>query len=70
MLKLSEFENTTEGLSIVVLEKLSSMLFSPSSFEIAYLESIASFIPRAEIWINCLRLYFLHSFAKIVGKTV
>ena len=49
VLKLSEFEKTTDGLNIVVLEKLLNILFSPSSFELAYLESIASFIPRADM---------------------
>ena len=49
MLKLSEFEKTTDGLKIVLFVKLFKIFFSPSSFEIAYLESIASFIPSADI---------------------
>ena len=48
MLKLSELEKTTDGRKIVLLEKLSKTFFSPSSFEIAYLESIASLTPSAE----------------------
>jgi len=49
VLKLSAFEKTTDGLKIMLFEKFSKIFFSPFSFEIAYLESIASFIPNAEI---------------------
>ena len=36
----------------------------------AYLESIASFIPKADRWIKCFKLYCLQSFAKIDGNKV
>ena len=70
MLKLSELEKTTEGRNIVDFEKLLKIPFSPSSFEIAYFESDASLIPKAETWTKCFKLCFLQSLAKSVGKTV
>ena len=57
VLKLSEFEKTTEGRT-VDFEKLLKIPFSPSSFEIAYFESAASFIPKAETCIKCFKLCF------------
>ena len=42
---------------------------SPSNLLFAYSESIASFIPKADKWIKCLRLYSLQSFANNEGKT-
>ena len=48
MLKLSELEKTKDGRNIVDFEKLLKIPFSPSSFEIAYFESTASLIPKAE----------------------
>ena len=41
VLKLSELEKTTDGLKIIAFGKLLMIFFSPSSFEIAYLESNA-----------------------------
>ena len=58
-----------DGLSIVASGKLFNILFSPSNLLWAYSESIAWFIPSADIWIKCLRSYCLHNFANKDGKT-
>ena len=49
--KLSSFPNMTLGLNIVVLGRISLILFSASSFVFAYFEKDIS-MPRAEIWMN------------------
>ena len=48
-LKSSSTEKITDGLSIVDLEKLFIIFFSPSSLLEAYLLSMAFSIPRAEM---------------------
>ena len=69
MVKLSSTEYTTEGLKIVASGKFFNTLTSPSNLLFAYSESIASFIPKADKWIKCLRLYSLQSLANNEGKT-
>ena len=59
-----------DGLRIVASGKFFKTIFSPSNLLKAYLESLASLIPRADRCIKCLILYSLQSFANNDGKVL